>query len=189
MKMKNALLSVMMMFFFIFSINKIQAQTRSFYTVIQAGGMLGVQTNKDLDPLNGFQFQFIFGQGINNKFYYGFGLGSDTYRGSVVDSDGTKHNRKTQMLPLFADFRVPVSEVGMLGRLTAFGNVGYAPKLSNQYMKGGLGKVGLSYEHLLADNSFLKLSLGYGVQDFRGLTSQSSFLQQQVSLQIGLIVL
>lgn len=168
-------------------VSKVCAQNSSLYTVIQAGGMIGTQTNKDIKALNGFQFQFIFGKNIQDKFYYGFGVGNDTYRGKV-DVVGSATERKIQMLPLFADLRFPISEMGMLGRLTAFGNVGYAPKLSGQYMKGGLGKVGMSYEHLLADNSHLKFSLGYGIQDFKTLSPQSSFIQQQISLQIGLIV-
>lgn len=176
-------------FLFVLSSQDLRAQSSRFYTVIQAGGIYGVHTTSALKPMHGFQFQLVFGRNFRDKAYLGIGVGNDTYRGKTQVENGNIVERRIQTFPLFADFRAPLFEAGMLGRVTAFANAGYAPNLSAQYMQGSLAKLGLSYEHLLAYRSNLKFSVGYGIQNFNSRNLASRFSQQQITLNIGLFVL
>lgn|SRR5690554_639593 len=160
---------------------------RANYTIVQAGGMFGVQTSRG-KPLNGYQFQFVFGKNYADRTFAGFGIGNDVYRGQTTISDGNKTISQINTLPIFADFRQVIAPVSIMGKLGLMANAGYAPGLGGSYYRGFLGKAGLTYSHLLIDDSDLLFSLGYGVQQFNSRFVQTGFFQHQIFLTVGLFV-
>jgi hypothetical protein len=180
-------------FFAVFQVSSSYAQGsgKSLYTILQAGGMYGMQqSNPDINPMNGYQFQFIIGKpaGFSGT-YLGLGIGNDVYRGSSTLSNGTKLNRKVNTLPLFLDARQDIANISVLGALGLMANAGYALPIGGDFYHGFMGKAGLTYGHLLVDKSQLLFSLGWGAQEFRArFLEQGNSFQQHFFLTIGLSV-
>lgn len=180
-------------YFAIFQVNTSYAQRsgKSLYTVLQAGGMYGVQqSNPDIDPMNGYQFQFIIGKPVGFAgTYLGLGIGNDVYRGSSTLSNGTKVNRKVNTLPLFLDVRQDVANLSVLGAVGLMANAGYALPIGGEFHHGFMGKAGLTYGHLLVDKSRLLFGVGWGAQELRArFLEQGNSVQQHLFLTIGLSV-
>ncbi|WP_353185647.1 hypothetical protein [Parapedobacter lycopersici] len=165
------------------------AQQRPTYTLLEAGGILGLRHSGGLDAMNGYQFHFAFGRNFYDKAYLGLGIGNDVYRGRSTTIEGTRTTSRVNTLPIFADFRVPLAAVSMLGRLSAMANVGYAPGIGGDYFKGFVAKGGLTYSHLLGEGSDLLFSFGYGFQQFDSrFPGYPTFHQHNLFLTIGLFV-
>ncbi|SEK73938.1 hypothetical protein [Parapedobacter koreensis] len=167
---------------------QVQAQQRGTYTLLQAGGLFGVATSSDQSPMHGYQFQFAFGRNFYDNVYLGLGIGTDVYRGRTTLADGTRSTRRVNTLPIFADFRLPFAQLSPLGSFGMMANAGYAPSIGNDYFKGFLGKVGVTYAHLLVEGSDLLFSAGYGFQQFDSSFSGNTFSQHNVFLTVGLFV-
>ncbi len=165
-----------------------EAQGRGTYTVLQAGGTFGLSATQGQTAMHGYQFQFIFGRNFYDRMYLGLGIGSDVYRGKSTLHDGSRSTRRVNTLPIFADFRVPFGRVSPLGTLGAVVDAGYAPSIGNDYFRGFLGKVGMTYSHLLVDGSDLQFSVGYGFQQFNSRIAAQPFNQHNLFLTIGLFV-
>jgi len=166
----------------------LQAQgRRTIYTIVQAGGMFGVETSRG-KPLSGYQFQFVFGKNYADRTFAGLGVGSDVYRGNTTINYGNNTVSQINTIPIYADFRQAIAPVSIMGNLGLMANAGYAPGLSSNYYKGFMGKVGLTYAHLLIDDSDLLFSLGYGFQQFNSRFVQTGFHQHHVFLTVGLFV-
>lgn len=160
---------------------------RSNYTIVQAGGLFGVQASRD-KPLNGYQFQFVFGKNYADRTFTGLGIGTDVYRGQTTISNGNNTVSQINTLPIFLDFRQVIAPVSILGNLGLVANAGYAPGLGGNYYRGFMGKAGLTYSHLLIQSSDLQFSLGYGFQQFDSRFVQTGFHQHQIFLTVGLFV-
>lgn len=161
----------------------------SNYTVLQAGGLFGLESSTSVEPMNGYQFQFVFGKQLGEQTYLGLGIGNDVYRGTTELASGMKATRRMNTLPIFVDFRKTVFNVSVLGRLGLVADAGYAPGIGGDYFRGFMGKAGMTYSHLLADRSDLQFSLGYGVQQFdSSYLQQSSFYQHNIFFTVGLFV-
>lgn len=165
-----------------------RAQRRAVYTLLQAGGLLGVSTNGTHDPMHGYQFQFIFGRNFDERFQAGLGIGNDIYRGRTTISGTTQSIMRVNTLPIFADLRAPVGSVSPLGRFGVMANAGYAPGLGSDYQRGFMGKAGFTYGHLLAERSELLFSAGYGFQQFDSRYLFNSYSQHNVFITVGLFV-
>lgn len=174
------------------SVDPASAQSRfrpSNYTVLQAGGLYGIQSTGDANRMNGYQFQFVFGRNLGDRTYLGLGVANDVYRGTSELTNGTTATRRMNTLPVFADFRQTLADLSIMGRLGMVAGAGYAPGLGGDYFRGFMGKVGLTYSHLLADRSDIQFSLGYGIQQFdSSYLQQPSFFQHNLFLTIGLFV-
>lgn len=163
-----------------------QAQQRaSTYTLIQGGGLYGVSNSKQ-DPLHGYQFQFVIGRNMDDRYFVGLGVGNDIYRGAGV-SGGSRGSR-VSFLPLFIDYRMPIVQMTAVSRLGMMANAGYAPRIGGDFYDGGMGKVGLTYSQLLIDRSDVHISLGYGFQQFNSKFIANRFHQRHVFLTVGLFV-
>jgi len=173
---------------FMAALPQAQAQSRRTYTLIQAGGLLGVSTTSAHAPMHGYQIQFSFGRNFHDRVYAGLGLSQDIYRGSSVMADGSRSSRRINTLPIFGEVRAPLSSIGMLGSLSAAANVGYAPPMGAEYFGGFMGKAGFSYGHLLADRSDLLFSVGYGFQQFDSRFSAAPFSQHNAFISVGLFI-
>lgn len=168
---------------------EVHAQGRRTYTLLEAGGILGLSHSGSQDAMNGYQFHFVFGRNFYNRAYLGLGIGNDVYRGRSTMIDGTRTSTRVNTLPIFADFRVPLLDISVLGGLGAMANAGYAPSIGGNYFKGFLAKGGLTYGHLLADGSDLLLSVGYGFQQFGSrFGGYAPFHQHNLFLTVGLFV-
>lgn len=165
-----------------------QAQRRSTYTVLQAGGMFGLSTTGDQSAMHGYQFQFAFGRNFYDRMYLGLGIGNDVYRGRSTLADGSRSTRRVNTLPIFADFRVPFARISPLGTLGGVVDAGYAPSIGADYFKGFMGKAGITYSQLLVEGSGLQFSAGYGFQQFDFHSSGSGFTQHNVFITVGLFV-
>src|SRR3546814_15471492 len=104
-----------------------RAQLRGTYTLLQAGGIFGMATSADQPVMHGYQFQFAFGRNFYDRMYLGLGIGNDVYRGPGTLADGSRSLRRVNTLPIFDDFRVPISAVSPLGRFGYLSNAGYSP--------------------------------------------------------------
>lgn len=180
---------------FFASLSSAYAQSRfGNYTVLQAGGIFGLQASESLKPMNGYQFQFVFGKQLGGAnpvtaTYLGLGIGNDVYRGKSELTDGSTANRRMNTLPIFLDVRQSLIGVSALGRLGLLAAAGYAPGIGGDYFHGFMGKAGFTYSHLLADRSDLQFSVGYGVQQFDSRYLQRPvFYQQHVFVTVGLFV-
>ncbi len=165
----------------------VHAQSRT-YTVIQAGGILGMATTSAHSPMHGYQVQLSFGRNFQDRVYAGLGLSQDIYRGTSELADGRRSTRRINTLPIFAEIRVPLTNIGMLGSLGTLASAGYAPPMGAEYFGGFTGKAGLSYGHMLADRSDLLFSVGYGFQQFDSRFSLAPFSQHNAFISIGLFV-
>lgn len=163
----------------------VQAQNRT-YTVIQAGGIFGLATTSAHSPMHGYQIQLSFGRNFYDRVYTGVGLSQDIYRGTSVLADGKRSTRRINVLPIFGEVRVPLTNIGMLGSLGTLAHIGYAPPMGAEYFGGFTGRAGLSYGHMLADRSDLLFSVGYGFQQFDSRFSQSPFNQHNAFISVGL---
>ena len=164
------------------------AQRRDTYTVLQAGGTLGISSTNDQQAMHGYQFQFAFGRNFYDRLYLGLGIGNDVYRGRTTLADGSRSTRRVNTFPIFADARMPLARISQLGTLGASIDAGYAPRIGNDYFKGFVGKAGLTYGQLLAEGSDLLFSVGYGFQQFNSGYRGSRFSQHNVFITIGLFV-
>lgn len=160
---------------------------RSNYTIVQAGGMFGLQASRG-EPLHGYQFQFVFGKNFEDRTFAGFGIGNDVYRGHTTISNGNKTVSQINTLPIFMDFRQVITPVSIISNLGFMANAGFAPGLGGNYYRGFVGKAGLTYSHLLIESSDLQFSLGYGFQQFDSRFVQTGFHQHQLFLTVGLFV-
>ncbi|SKB58483.1 hypothetical protein SAMN05660226_02208 [Parapedobacter luteus] len=165
-----------------------QAQQRGTYTLLQAGGLFGLSTTSDQSPMHGYQFQFSFGRNFYDDVYVGLGIGTDVYRGRTTLADGTRSTRRVNTLPIFADVRLPLAQLSPLGTVGVLANVGYAPSIGSDYFKGFVGKVGVTYGHLLMEGSDLLFSAGYGFQQFDTRFLGNTFSQHNVFLTVGLFI-
>lgn len=173
---------------FVASLPQAQAQSRRTYTVIQAGGLIGLSTTSAHAPMHGYQIQFSFGRNFHDRVYAGLGLSQDIYRGRSVMADGSRSTRRINTLPIFGEVRAPLTNIGMLGSLGAVANLGYAPPMGAEYFGGFMGKAGLSYGHMLIDRSDLLFSVGYAFQQFDSRFSMAPFSQHNAFISIGLFV-
>lgn len=165
-----------------------QAQRRGTYTLLQAGGIFGMATTSDQNPMHGYQFQFAFGRNFYDRMYLGLGISNDVYRGKTTLGDGRRSTRRVNTLPIFADFRVPFAQLSPLGTLGVVANAGYAPSIGNDYFKGVVAKAGITYGHMLVLGSDLLFSAVYGFQQFDSRFSSRSSHQHNVFLTVGLFV-
>lgn len=163
------------------------AQGRT-YTVIQAGGLFGLSSTSTHSPMHGYQVQLSFGRNFQDRVYAGIGLSQDVYRGRSTLADGRRSTRRINTLPIFAEARVPLANIGMLGSIGAGAQAGYAPPMGAEYFGGFTGKAGLAYGHTLADRSDLLFSLGYGFQQFDSRFSIAPFSQHNAFISVGLFV-
>lgn len=171
-----------------FSGQSVKAQGgRNNYTLLQAGGLFGVQTSRG-KPLNGYQIQFVFGKNYGDRTFTGIGVGNEVYRGQTTISYGTQTLSQINTLPVFVDFRQVIAPVSIMGNLGLMANAGYAPGVGGHYYRGFMGKAGLTYSHLLIQDSDLKFSLGYGFQQFNSRFVQTGFHQHHIFLTVGLFV-
>lgn len=172
-----------------YTATEVKAQIRPTYTLLEAGGILGLGGSGARDPMNGYQFHFVFGRNFYDRTYLGLGIGSDVYRGRSTLADGRRSNSRVNTLPIFVDFRAPIADIGMLGRLGAMANAGYAPGIGGDYFKGFLAKGGVTYSHLLAERSDLLFSVGYGFQQFDSrFATYEAFHQHSLFITVGLFV-
>lgn len=166
-------------------IQVVQAQRLPNYTVLQAGGIFGVNSSED-KPMNGYQFQFVFGKHLYEKTFFGLGIGNDVYRGNTTLPNGGNSTLRMNVLPIFADFRQAAFDVSILSKVGFVANAGYAPSLGSNYYQGFMGKVGMTYSLLLADNSDLQFTLGVGSQHFDSRYINKKSHQYHVFLTVGL---
>ncbi|MGK6352341.1 hypothetical protein [Parapedobacter sp. DT-150] len=164
------------------------AQRRGTYTLLHAGGIVGLATTGDQPPMHGYQFQFAFGRNFYDRMYLGLGIGTDVYRGRTTLADGSRSTRGVNTLPIFADFRVPLTRLSPFGTFGVLANAGYAPSIGSNYFRGAVAKAGLTYGHLLAEGSDLLFSAGYGFQQFDSRFFDHAFSQHNVFITIGLFV-
>lgn len=170
----------------------LQAQQKKIYTSLEAGGMLGLNEQQQLDgreTLNGYRFRIAVGRNFNDRYFLGFGLGNEVYRASRRP-DALFSNRFS-MLPLFADLRAMLAEDFISGELFVVGSAGYAPRLGNDTFKGALGHVGLSYGYPLSperNGSTLNLGLAYGFQQIVLPYESRNLQQHSLMLTIGLFL-
>lgn len=164
------------------------AQNRGTYTLIQAGGNIGLASSNDLPPMHGYQFNFTFGRNFYDRMYLGLGIGSDVYRGRTTQADGSRSTRRVNTLPIFADFRVPFAQLSPLGAFGVAANAGYAPSIGGDYFKGFVAKAGVTYAHLLVEGSDLLISAGYGFQQIDSRFVGNAFNQHNVFITVGLFV-
>lgn len=182
---RNKLVIVFLLIFSLGCLSSAEAQTRSIYTVLQAGGIFGLQSTLD-KAVSGYQVQFIIGQNYNDRTFVGLGIANEIYRGGTVVDEGIRRSRRMSTLPLTVDFRQFVSQVTPFGQLGLVGGLGYAMPLGGDYFHGLSAKAGLSYAHMLIDRSNLNFTLAYGYQQFDSRLSQASFGQHQIHLTVGL---
>lgn len=164
------------------------AQRRGTYTQLQAGGIFGLATTNDQDPMYGYQFQFSFGRNFYDRVYLGLGISNDVYRGRTTLADGQRSTRRVNTLPVFADFKAPVARLSPLGTFGVMANAGYAPGIGNDYFRGFMGRAGINYAHLLMERSSLLFSTGYSFQQFDSRFTGNPFNQHSIFLTIGLFV-
>lgn len=164
------------------------AQRGRVYTVVQAGGIFGLNSTSEHSAMHGYQVHLSFGRNFHDRIYAGLGLSQDIYRGATVMPDGRRSNRRINALPIFTELRVPISNVRMLGSLGALASAGYAPPMGAEYFGGFMGKAGISYGHMLADRSDLLISVGYGFQQFDSRLALQAFSQHNGFISIGLFV-
>ncbi|MGV3763336.1 hypothetical protein [Parapedobacter sp.] len=180
--------TLILVFLMCSTVISVHAQRRGTYTLLQAGGIFGMATSAEQPVMHGYQFQFAFGRNFYDRMYLGLGIGNDVYRGRATLANGSRSTRRVNTLPIFADFRVPVAPVSVLGRLGLLANAGYAPSIGADFFKGFVGKAGITYGHMLVGGSDLLFSTGYGFQQFDSRYSGSSFYQHSIFLTIGLFV-
>jgi hypothetical protein len=164
------------------------AQRPSNYTLIQGGSLFGAQRSDALKPMHGYQFHIAFGKNFKDKWFAGIGLGNDVYRGKNNLPNGTVAEQRVMTIPVYADLRAQVLAIGPFGRLGILANAGYSPSFGSSYMRGGMGKAGLSYSLMLAERSDIVISAGYLVQQFDSRYLRSKFDQQGAFIQVGLWV-
>jgi len=168
---------------------ELHAQMRPTYTLLEAGGIVGLAGSGVRNPMSGYQFHFVFGRNFYDRAYLGLGIGSDVYRGRTTLADGRRSTSRVNTLPIFVDLRAPLAELGMLGRLGAMADAGYAPGIGGDYFRGILAKGGLTYGHFLADRSDLLFSVGYGFQRFdTRFADYPAFHQHSLFITVGLFV-
>lgn len=165
-----------------------QAQQLSNYTVLQAGGIYGVTAHNQDKPMNGYQFQFVFGKHLQEKTFFGLGIGADVYRGKSVLPNGQPSVLRKNTLPIFLDFRQHAFDVSILGKMGLMASAGYAPSISGDYFRGFMGKAGITYSHLFIEQSDLQFTLGMGTQQFASRFLQQKSHQYHVFLTVGLFV-
>jgi|GEM_PF-323000 len=175
--------------FFIYCCGTLHAQGRTIYTVVEAGGMFGINKQNSLgndQSLNGYKFHLMIGRNFNDKLSVGFGLGNEVYKAGKSDMP---FSTRFSMLPFLADVRVPISRHFLSGSLRFVGNAGYAPRIGNDMFKGASALGGISYHHPLSFNGpDLLFTLGYGFQQIV-LPYQPNNLQlHSASLTVGLFI-
>jgi len=168
---------------------KIMAQGRRVYTVLEAGGMLGLNQQSalgDNQSLNGYRFHLMIGKNFNDKFYLGFGLGNEVYKAKKSDKPFTS---RFNLLPLLADFRIPLDRNFLSGTLSLVANAGYAPRIGNDMFKGALAHGGVNIAYPLSFNGpDLSFTLGYGFQQIVLPYQANNLKQQSISLTVGLFI-
>jgi hypothetical protein len=164
------------------------AQRPTNYTLIQAGSLIGAHRTGEFNPMHGYQFHFTFGKNFRDRLFTGIGLGNDVYRGKNTLPNGTISQQQIMTIPLYADVRYQAFPIGTYGRVGVMANAGYAPSLGSSYMRGGMGKAGLTYSLMLAERSDVVLSAGYIVQQFDSRYLRHRFVQQGAFITIGLWV-
>ncbi|HZH54719.1 MAG TPA: hypothetical protein VFD72_03640 [Sphingobacteriaceae bacterium] len=183
--MRNKVIVVLWLIFCVGFGQQAGAQTRSIYTVLQAGGIIGLQSDLE-KAVSGYQLQFIVGQNYNDRTFVGFGIANEVYRGGTVEEAGIKRSHRMNTLPLTIDFRQAVAQVTAFGQLGLVGGLGYAMPLGGEYYHGLSAKAGLTYAQMLIDRSHLKFTLAYGYQQFDSNIIRDSFGQHQLHLTVGL---
>jgi hypothetical protein len=176
---------ICLLFVFIAS-NNLLAQTRTpSYSVVQAGGLFGLD-NQVGEAQNGYQFQFIFGKNYWDRTFVGLGVANEVFRVKPLPSISSSKSGKINTLPIFADIRQQILPVSPLGNLGAFANAGYALGLGGNFYRGWMGKAGLTYSHLLIGGSDLQFSVGYGVQQFEHRFLLKPYTKPHVFITLGL---
>ncbi|GAA4781664.1 hypothetical protein GCM10023231_06600 [Olivibacter ginsenosidimutans] len=177
------------LFSLIVSIPNLYAQGRKVYTVLEAGGMFGLNQPDALGgnrSLNGYKFHLMIGRNFNDHVYVGFGLGNEVYK---AKKSNVPFASRFSMLPFLADVRVPIDKNFFSGGLYLIANAGYAPRIGSDMFKGASALGGLNYRHPLSFNGpDLFLTLGYGYQQIVLPYQVKNVQQQSVSLTIGLFI-
>lgn len=166
---------------------RMMAQNR-IYTVLEAGGMLGLNQQSDLggNRLNGYKFHLMIGKNFNDKFYLGFGLGNEVYKAKKSDTPFTS---RFSLLPFLADFRIPIDRNFLSGTLSLIANLGYAPRIGNDMFRGGLAQGGVNIAYPLTFNGpDLSFTLGYGLQQIVLPYQANNLRQQSISLTVGIFI-
>jgi len=164
------------------------AQGAKVYTVLEAGGMLGTNSQNNLNgqKLNGYKFHLIVGKNFNDRAFVGFGLGNEVYKANK--SDGPFKSRFS-LLPFLADVRIPLNVHFLSGRLGVVGNAGYAPRVGNDLFKGVLLHGGVNLIYPIGYNGpDVAFTLGYGYQQIVLPYEINNLQQQSISLTIGLFI-
>ena len=186
--MKRCLWAFLVVWFGL-SVYEVSAQGRGTYTLLEAGGMLGLSHSEGGKAANGYQFHFVFGRNFYDKAYVGLGIGNDIYRGRSETIGGQRSSIRLNTFPVFADLRMPLVEVSMRGQLGTMLNGGYAPSIGGDYFKGFLAKGGITYAHLLTGGTDLLISAGYGFQQFKSrFDGYAPFHQHNLLLTVGLFI-
>ena len=164
------------------------AQGGKVYTVLEAGGMLGLNSQNNLDGqrLNGYKIHLIVGKNFDDHAFVGFGLGNEVYQASK--STGPFKSRFS-LLPFLADVRVPLRAHFLSGRLGVVGNAGYAPRVGNDLFKGALFHGGMNLIYPIGYNGpDVAFTLGYSYQQIVLPYEIKNLQQQSISLTIGLFI-
>lgn len=166
----------------------------TYYTVIQAGGNIGIQIPKYEGSFNGYSLHFIFGRNFNEKAFLGLGLGNETLRGDYSKSANAanedvrtiKYDRN--LFPIFIDGRLPFMDFGLVSKVGALANVGYAPSIGPVYDRGFMGKMGFFYLYDSIRKTKFTVSATYAVQQLRGNFYESNFTHQHINLSVGIML-
>lgn len=166
-----------------------QAQ-RSYYTVIQGGGTLGLRNPGYDGAFSGYSLHFIFGKNFDERAFLGIGLGSEALKGDYrshaeVNSPTQQYDR--YLFPIFVDFRLPLIDVADYSRIGVTSQVGYAPKIGPVYDRGAIAKAGVFYLFDTFKRTKFTTSLTYGLQTLRGNFYGLNFNHQQLNLSIGMM--
>lgn len=168
---------------------------RSYYTVMQLGGQLGIANKGYQGSFNGYAINFIFGRNFDDRAFLGLGFGNETFRGSYQtkdpqDRDQTRRDYDTYMMPIFIDGRLPIAYVGENSRIGLLANGGYAPKIGPVYDKGFLFKGGVFYLYETLRRTDFLVSAAYGYQQLTHNMHDPSrnFQHQHLNISVGIML-
>ena len=174
---------------FILSITTLVTFAQSGYSIIQAGGNIGIANKGYTGSFGGFAAHFIFGRNYNEIAYLGLGLGNEIFKGDYLVNDLAGKDVKMMkydysLMPIFFDGRLPIKQFGFKSSVGALANAGYAPKVGQRYDKGFLFKGGLYY--LLDNPGYVDffVSAVYGYQQLTKNTYGKNFNHQHLGLSV-----
>lgn len=186
--MKNFLVAVVLLLCI-----KLGYSQSNYYSIIQAGGNIGLNNPGYDGKFNGYSLHFIFGKNLNEKAYVGIGLGNETLKGSYTQTNSPNDDNKTakydrNLFPVFLDARLPLAYIGEVSRIGVFANAGYAAKIGPVYDKGAIGKLGVFYLYDSFNKTKFTFSASYVYQQLKGNLYGSDFKHQHLNLSVGIML-